>query len=105
MTEEYINGQLVQASEEPLYGRPTDLDTQYYPATIIGNYSQHCQKIKITWDSSPKEIIEISRSQIFVSKKRRRNAPNYYNKDDEEVSRIILIIILFDYFIYLYHPI
>ena len=39
------------------------------------------------------------------SKKRRRNAPNYYNKDDEEVSRIILIIILFDYFIYLYHPI
>ena len=100
MTEEYFDGQLIQASEEPLYGRPTDLDTQYYSAKIVGNYSQHSSKIKIIWDSSPKEIVEISREQIFVSKKRRRNANaanqshsnNNDNEEEEEEEEVVSII-------------
>ena len=97
MTEEYFDGQLIQASEEPLYGRPTDLDTQYYSAKIVGNYSQHNRTIKIIWDSS-KEIVEISREQIFVSKKRKRNAnaanqSHSNNNDNEEEEEEVVSII------------
>ena len=90
--EAYLDGQPIQASEKPLFGRPANLSTQYYSAKIVGNYSQHSSKIKITWDSCPNEILEISRSQIFVSRKRKRKAQNYYNEDEEEVSRIIFIV-------------